>query len=132
MSTPLSDLREYQLGNDEQLYSLGFAMWEEPTTDSVRWIHFTTNLCRSAVNYVGGVLELFPDSPEHEIRLCVRYTLAIADSPSGSMSDNCDYCFEGVSLEVVNVDNNEPVAAFPTNIINISELKQLLGAFRVT
>jgi hypothetical protein len=132
MSTPLTDLREYRFGNDEQLCSLGFELLEEPTTDSVRWLHFSMSLRRSVANYAGGVLGIFPDSPEHELRLCVRYTLAIADCPTGSMSDNFDYGFEGVSLEVVNVDNNEPVSAFPTNVTTISELKQLLGAFRAT
>jgi hypothetical protein len=130
MKTPLTDLREYRLGNDEDLLALGFELWEEPTTDSVRWIHFSTKLRRSAESYIGGNLGLFPDNPEHAIRICVRYTLAIADCPSGCASDNHDYCFEGASLEVVNMDSNDPVAAFPTNITTMPHLKQLLGTFR--
>ena len=130
MKTLLADLRDYQFGNDEDLLALGLKLWEEPTTDSERWIHFSATLRRSAESYAGEIVGLCSDKPDHELRLCVRYSLSIDDCPTCRMSDNFDYCFEGVWLEVVNVDSNEPVAAFQTRIETMSELKQLLGAFR--
>jgi hypothetical protein len=62
------------------------------------------------------------------MQLCVRYTLAIADGLR-SLAENYDYCFEGVSSEVVNTGAHEPVTAFPTRIQTISGLKQVLVAF---
>lgn len=120
-----NDLREYKWGNDEALLSLGLVLWEEPTTDCVREMHFHRSLETSLEQ---------EDDPElddliYEIQLCVRFTVYISDNPYVSTEENFDHGFEGVFLRIIDKNRKRLVTEFRTAVESMHDLRTLIASF---
>jgi hypothetical protein len=119
-------LYDYKWGNDEDLLSLGFERWDEESTDSERGMEFRRSLTTS---YEPPFGHFNSDAITYELRLRVRFMVCISDDPYVSTSENFDYSFGGVFLQVVEEDHTRPVTEFETLVRTMSELRALIASF---
>jgi hypothetical protein len=122
----LRDLAENKAKFERFFERLHFEYWQEPTTDSVRKVCWLFRF---------SALELpdnnNPDEPTAPFLLVVSvdYELFISDAPDVPTSDNFDYCFNGVRLELRDTRTDETVGTSPLSITTTTGLKTFLSNF---
>ncbi len=124
--THLRDLAENADALEQFFEPLRFEHWQEDTTDCVRkvcWLYRFPAFELPDNNH--------PDEPTAPflLVLSVDYDLCVGDAPDVPSSANCDYCFEGVRLELRDTRTDEPLGTLPLNIATTGELKTFLSTF---